>query len=274
MGGSRGGRAVFRRVVFFYALLLACVGVGVGAAALSVALGSELLPRALLAAGIVVGGVLAISSPLGAYGTTENPGQRGVRAAALTVAALGMAASVALSIYAGISAEALLSDAPAVDAHLSSCWDAMDDTRVAKTQMVAQCCGYDDAYDRVLEPCTRYTPSVGCSEVLHEEFSSSMQDALVPAAIVTLSASIGAILCISVLIILAVEAVRDRNSPRHWSATGLPVPAGGDANRSAATGGKASRPDSLRDAVVSSADALPAPKPSSYDAWHKAVFRS
>ena len=105
-------------------------------------------------------------------------GAQGVRIRWIVVDSIIMAAIGASMLISGV----LLRSPPnAITARLSGFWETASPALLSVIQQRGQCCGFASYSDRVLEPCSKFNPAVGCASVLLDDYRYYTQQILQPA---------------------------------------------------------------------------------------------
>lgn len=186
----------FKRLVFFYQLILAGAGLGVAVLSLTLLTTSPILaisPKELLVGGLVLGILLMFVTALGAFGTTHDR-----HTPALVGYGVLMAAVVGVTIW-GISAVGVALHEDSIVSHLDSLWLDSDTQTVLQIQSWGQCCGFNNYTDRIQEPCTKYAQELGCFEVMKGPYQSRLTSLLVPGTILLIGECLGITLSILLL---------------------------------------------------------------------------
>jgi len=265
---------VLRRVVLYYQLLLACLGMGTVILAASVILSNETTgvrpPAVVLLAGLILGVLVTVSCAIGAVGSRPGPAQpmerHGARVhgsdggpkslfklGALTLYLVLMGGLLSVLLIGGVRLDDFLDNEERVHQYLDGVWDGMRDQAAARLQQYGQCCGFSDYGDRAMEPCTVYEPQVGCREVMVDLFRPRTTNAVTMAFVLAVCLVIGILLDGILLGALVLRLILGSRTP-------------------SAKGGA---PDDLPDdgtALGASFKFEGNRQP--FDAWHKAVFQS
>jgi hypothetical protein len=163
----------------------------------------------------------------------------------------------------------------AVQQTFSSWWESASPMLLHQVQEIGQCCGFGGLDDRVLEPCQRFTPAIGCwPGMLQMEWQGHVR-VLVGLSVASSALSLGAALMAVVLLV-----VRLRTGRSVAGSNG----AGGFTQAAMLAGiqpfkpvtGSSSGPSSAREALpplsARSLEANAFARSEPFDAWHKAVF--
>lgn len=138
---------------------------------------SQLYPVTLMGAAILEGVILIIISVLTTFILVQY--RRGGYSSAYL--AYHVAHGLAILVMAGLTAWAMISlsqigssafngptpfgtaDGKMLKASLSRLWNRIDTPTALAIQASFKCCGFEDYLDRIQDPCTHYSPAVGCA---------------------------------------------------------------------------------------------------------------
>lgn len=180
----------FRRLVFFYQLLLACGGLALAILSLTMLLNSPMLavtPREILVGGLVLGILVVLVTALGAFGTIKEHNKPALLGYMILILALiGVTITGVAVLGSSLKEDRLLGT-------LGNIWDSVDNTTALQIESWGQCCGFLNYSDRIQEPCTRYQEEVGCYQVMRVLYESKLAMIVVPLTVLLLGECVGLI---------------------------------------------------------------------------------
>jgi hypothetical protein len=178
----------FRRLVFFYQLVLAGAGLALAILSLTLLSTSPILaisPREILVGGLVLGIILMFVTALGAIGTTSER-----NAPALYGYMLLMTAVLSVTIW-GVTEVGISLQDSSIETHLDSLWMNAETSTILQVESWGQCCGFHNYTDRIQEPCTKYEQEVGCLDPMRSQYQARLTTMLAPGMVLLVGECFG-----------------------------------------------------------------------------------